>query len=114
MLLSLTSFIGFLVIIFSIIIILVIWLFGPKNQSLSTMHSKCNRDNSCGGDLTCDIISHRCKKQLGGDCSSDVDCQTGLYCNNWKCSSHAGELNFDQISDINPVKSSLKNKVHWE
>lgn len=71
------------------------------------IHSRCN--GSCSGDLTCDLHSKRCKKQLGGDCAMDVDCQTGLYCNNWKCSN---EKPFHNLST--EFKAKTDKKVHWE
>jgi hypothetical protein len=57
---------------------------------IPTLHAKCGESSSCGGELVCDRSSHRCKQSQGGNCSNDVDCIPGLYCNNWICSDHAG------------------------
>ena len=52
-----------------------------------TIHSRCGTNTSCGGDLTCDLHCRRCKKKSGGDCATDIDCEFGLHCHNWKCTS---------------------------
>jgi hypothetical protein len=63
------------------------FLFGDSldlGSNLPTMHSRC-QINTCGGDLVCDLNCNRCKKNLAGDCSTDIDCNSGLYCHNWQC-----------------------------
>lgn len=91
-------------IIFAIIFILTcVWIYTrviKKNNKNVTMHSRCNSDSPCNGELVCDQQCNRCKKPLNGICATDVDCETGLYCVGWKCS----ELE----------KKSNKNKrVRW-
>lgn len=84
------------------------WFYPPLPIDSLVIHSHCNKNNFCSGDLSCDPICKTCKKQLDGDCSSDVDCQTNLYCNNWKCS-------YIAPSDSLPSPlASTERKVHWE
>ena len=52
---------------------------------IPTLHAQCHPNKSCGGDMTCDITCHRCKQSVDGDCASDVDCEAGLQCREWKC-----------------------------
>lgn len=82
-------------IIIALIILAILWLtnslkpsnpIDPPDQIIPTIHSKCRRDSPCGGDLECDPDQLRCKKQKGGACANDIDCISGLYCNNWICS----------------------------
>lgn len=80
-----------------------------------TIHSSCSNNNSCGGDLICDIKCNRCKKKIGGNCSGDVDCETGLICHNWICTDkkpfhdNISSEAFDQLHSSN-IK---KKNVHW-
>lgn len=55
------------------------------SEHVPTLHSKCDINQHCGGDLICNKNCKRCKKQLGGDCSMDIDCDEGLKCHDWKC-----------------------------
>ncbi|CAH6420589.1 Hypothetical protein HVR_LOCUS1230 [uncultured virus] len=126
---------GVIVVLIAVIVLVLLWMFNRKDQNLSntnssitdefaTIHAHCHKDTSCGGDLTCDVTCHRCKKQVGGDCSGDVDCQTGLHCHNWKCTDPSHNLDFPKNSPIdNDNKDKLqshtnssnsKRKVHWK
>lgn len=100
-----------ILIIVAIIVILLLWYYIPKHEDVEypTMHARCNRSSSCGGDLVCDIQCNTCKKTQDGDCSSDVDCEFGLYCHNWKCTHIPGK------SEITETKQSgdTNKKVHW-
>lgn len=110
-----------LTIIFLIIIILyLLFLHNVSSQNNishqeeeeitpPTMHAKCYTNHGCGGDLTCDVVCSRCKKKIGGNCASDVDCETGLVCRSWKCSD-----NLDNLTDntIMSVKHSNKH-IQW-
>lgn len=60
---------------------------------IPTLHSKCDNNTSCGGDLICNKNCKRCKKKLGGDCSMDIDCDDGLKCYEWKCVSKKDKKN---------------------
>jgi len=84
-----------------------------------TLHAYCLKDpkcdgticvNDCGGDLICDKSLNRCKKKLGGDCSSTVDCENGLVCSNWICSHHTSDLSSTSPISISPDKK----QVHWD
>lgn len=79
-----------------IIIIIIVWIL-YQEKITPTMYSKCINNKECGGDLICDC--RRCKKQLGGDCAVDYDCETGLYCNNWICSEEP-EIRLDEIDHV--------------
>lgn len=117
--------VGIILIIISIIVLIFLswWYSDPPSESPNypTMHSRCRNDPSCdgttcvsqcGGDLTCDKICHRCKKTLGGTCSSTVDCETGLICHNWKCQSNNSPPNVD-IFPPDTSNSIDKKQVHW-
>lgn len=91
-----------------------------------TMHARCKKDNlsssypcdgalcvtQCGGDLVCDETCNRCKKMLGGSCSSNVDCETGLICHSWTCvpPSNITSSNNTLPSPINP---SSEKHIRW-
>jgi len=76
-----------LLILLAIIVIIILCFYNYNiDPNIPTIHAQCHENNSCGGDLTCDTICHRCKKKIGGNCAGDVDCETGLRCINWKCS----------------------------
>jgi hypothetical protein len=76
-----------------------------------TIHSKCNQNSSCGGDLVCDVGCNRCKKQLSGDCSNNVDCESGLICQNWKCVPIPdNSIPYDHIYDSNSHNTVLPLK----
>lgn len=122
--------IGIILIFIAIIFLLFFSLFyRPPPSDLSsnidsnstiypTLHAYCLKDpkcdgtvcvNDCGGDLICDKSINRCKKKLGGDCSSTVDCSNGLVCSNWVCSHH--DSNFTPIDSL-PL-SPDKKQVRW-
>lgn len=65
-----------------------------------TIHARCQSSLTCGGDMICDLNCHRCRKQLGGDCANDVDCEFGLRCRNWKC----GQDDPESSKTIEPAK----------
>ena len=107
-------------VIILIIVLLLLWwidrMYTEKNTPTSpdtsnvTIHSRCKENSACGGDLTCDNNCHRCKKRLNGDCASDVDCETGLVCHQWKCVPSNPNIPPIEIVD----KPSQKEKhVHW-
>lgn len=84
-----------------------------------TIHAYCQSDSACGGDLICDINCKRCKKKFGGNCSSNVDCEFGLDCYNWKCvptineqkqSENLTSMEINQSEENNLSKSS--NEKH--
>ena len=82
----------FLFIIIIIIFLIIIIKYTNKNiindhldENLPTLHSKCDKNEPCGGDLICNKNCKRCKQKLGGNCSMDIDCDEGLKCYDWKC-----------------------------
>lgn len=101
-------------------------LHPPADKTnIPTIHVYCSNSdqcngincvNDCGSDLVCDKISSRCKKTLGGNCSTDVDCKTGLVCRNWKCINDNIDVpteNFDIELNVNKKhnKSVKWNKI---
>jgi hypothetical protein len=73
------------------------------------LHSRC-KNSTCSGNLICDNITNRCKKQIGGDCSSNVDCQGDLICQNWVCTKNISPKSYT----LNPKhKRKSSKKVHW-
>jgi len=122
-----------LIMIAIIILVFLSWLVKPSipNQvdDYPTIHARCQKDKSCdgatcvtqcGGDLTCDKIFHRCKKKLGGSCSSNIDCETGLVCHTWKCVSDTNSpdnesdpkiLSNEPVSDL--TFHVEKKQVRW-
>lgn len=81
-----------ILLIIVVLLLLVLFFMSQFNTNLKepefpTIHSHCEKNSLCGGDLICDRSCNRCKKPIGGDCATDVDCQTGLHCSsNWTCS----------------------------
>ncbi len=104
-------FIGF-IIISIIIFVCLLYYNSPDTIDHPTMYSKCKIDSQCGGDLVCDC--NRCKKRLGGNCSSNSDCELDLICHNWLCSDPKDPKDSNKINpDINDIpKSSNNNKKH--
>ena len=114
--------IAIILIFISILVLsLLSWLYYKSPDIYPTIHSPCH-DNSlcdgvfcvrnCGGDLICDPVCHRCKKKLGGVCSSTVDCETGLICSNWICVSDDGVE--DDLSDPSfSISSPNQKHVRW-
>jgi len=89
-----------------------------------TIHARCRKDpkcdgttcvSDCGGDLTCDKICHRCKKKIHGSCSSDVDCETGLICHNWKCvpQKSTDNISIENLHDEVPNSFTDKKHIYW-
>lgn len=84
-----------------------------------TMHARCRSNSSCGGDLICDLNCRRCRKKLGGDCSSDIDCESGLHCYDWKCIPNPNFHPVINTSNLPPDNSDLNQnldtkEVHWD
>lgn len=116
-----------LIIIAIIVLFFLAWLATPVPlnhlDNYPTIHARCQKDNlcdgatcvtHCGGDLTCDNISHRCKKMLGGTCSSNVDCETGLLCHSWKCVSDTNSPdNYIEPEILSNAPISHKKHVRW-
>ena|SRR5438132_13196325 len=83
------------IIFFFMLIISFVFYFRMNHyhheENIPTLHAICSTNNYCGDDMTCDVSSKRkkegrCKKKVGGSCSSDVDCEQGLMCSKkWKC-----------------------------
>jgi hypothetical protein len=100
-----------ILILVAIVAIFLLWWFSnftPEVDDIEsefhpTIHARCQSNSTCGGDLICDLNCHRCRKQSGGDCANDVDCEFGLQCHDWKCS----PVDEPKISDA-PSKSSNK------
>lgn len=110
----------FLLLLIFFLLLLVFFIPPPDSPEIfPTLHSLCSSNQSlcdtfpcvtnCGGDLICDPLSSRCKKQLYGSCSSHVDCQSGLFCHNWVCSPHP----LSPTPDSPPPVSSHHKKVSW-
>lgn len=91
-----------------------------------TIHATCKDGVPCGGDLVCDINCKRCKKQIGGNCAHDVDCETGLRCYHWKCINsqntnsqdiNSQNINSQDIVSDNDISSSnnftSSSKISW-
>ena len=81
-----------------------------NDEVVPTLHAKCNEGLGCGGELVCDIGSHRCRQRQGGSCSDNVDCMAGLYCNNWVCSN---DDNHDTNSIDNRHDKKNNNHIKW-
>lgn len=101
-----------LIVMIIILIIAIIgiwwWQTNNKNQEkengeIPTIHSRC--DGKCGGDLICDKTCSRCKKEIGGDCSSNVDCRTGLVCHQWKCLPYHPSFSISQSQESSNTES---------
>jgi hypothetical protein len=78
--------------------------------AIPTIHSRCNQNSPCGGDLVCDLNCKRCKKKINGDCSADIDCESGLRCHNWKCSSNSIPID-PLISSLNISSSYISEEL---
>lgn len=101
-----------------LILLVLIWCLvtkfskPPDDIIYPTIHNRCTAESTCGGDLVCDLKTKRCKKSLGGDCSTSVDCETGLVCYNWTCVHDSIEWNNDH-NDNDKSKSKKKKSVKW-
>ena len=86
-------------------------------QNYPTIHARCQSHDMCGGDLTCDANCHRCRKKLGGDCANSNDCESGLHCQDWKCTNIPNLKNANNISDIKEPKvvkwNEEKNETYY-
>lgn len=80
-------------------------------ENTPILHSYCT-ENTCGGELVCDMVSHRCRKPEGSQCAGDVDCVSGLQCRNWRCVT-ADVLNTSTESEGEDVRKPSAKKVHW-
>lgn len=83
-----------------------------EQENYPTMHSACNINAPCGGDLVCD--KDRCKKGLDGDCSADNDCQVGLMCDNWICTNKHNDIKDINVDNIAVDKSPIISKIQWK
>lgn len=94
-------------------VLAIFWWISTSHiyNTLPTIHSKCKDTSSCGGDLICDTICHRCKKRIGGNCSSDIDCESGLLCKNWICVSSNNNISNDIA--LSPKSKHSSKRVHW-
>ena len=111
-----------MIIVIAIVVILVLWYYNtitsfahntsPESKNYPTIHERCHRDSTCGGDLSCDAECHRCKKLEGGDCASDVDCISGLKCQEWKCTTESAISTQVDIEPDDQKKS--EKKVQWD
>jgi hypothetical protein len=93
-----------------------------NSNNYPTMHARCRKDprcdgtvcvSDCGGDLICDTTCHRCKKKIGGNCSSTVDCETGLICDNWKCTPNSSSFDETPHQYSMTYINNDKKQVHW-
>lgn len=80
-----------------------------ESEPIPTMHARCQNATSCGGDLICDVHCHRCKKQIGGDCSSDIDCESNLRCQDWRCVNNLQEILLDSSNYESNYESNHKS-----
>ena len=101
-----------------LLLLLFIWWYSSeiKDSDISidipTIHAKCQKEGNCGDNLICDIECRRCKQKIGGACSSDVDCQSGLICSDWKCSDFKETIE-KKNTDILPTNDT-KKEVRWK
>lgn len=72
-----------------------------ENEEYPTMYSRCDINNKCGGNLVCD--AGRCRQKLGGNCAANLDCESGLVCNNWICTN----------PEVKTVRFKDKDEVHY-
>lgn len=102
-----------LLICLAIIVLVAMWYITPVeiDNVLPTMHVTCEDNISCGGDLVCDVKCKTCKQKLYGNCATDVDCETGLYCHNWKCVDIIMDLPIEEQSYKSPKKDGYH--VSW-
>jgi len=127
-----------ILIVIAILVLFILWWISGNETMLieidnyPTVHARCRSDSTCGGDLTCDLHCNRCRKKIGGDCSADNDCESGLICRNWKCStesnsaeSNSAEPNSNKSNTLEPntnksnnhivpSKQSTNKGVHWD
>lgn len=87
-------------------------------EDIPTIHARCRNDIPCGGDLICDLQCKRCKSQINGNCSGDVDCESGLQCHNWKCVPQESiAISEDQIIPIDQIdfkdEKISGTKIKW-
>lgn len=108
-----------ILIILAIIVLAILWWYsgapGTKDD-YPTMHARCKDGTKCGGDLICDNNCHRCKKRKGGACAGDVDCESGLICNNWICTSSEDVTIINDKNSKSNSSIEIKDKkgVRWD
>lgn len=98
-----------------IFIVLLLWWYIHPPEEIEfeqppTIHAKCQSNQGCGDSLVCDLNCHRCRKKIGGDCSNDVDCESGLKCHNWKCTDNT---HHSPIIDTKTKDKTTHKSVHW-
>jgi len=105
----------FILIIIAIVVLFVLWWYTTPSlqDNVPTLHARCKESSSCGGDLTCDLNCRRCKKQKDGHCATDVDCETGLTCQHWKCLPQQLPITSDLPTLVKNSTRSTR-KVHWD
>jgi hypothetical protein len=91
-------------------------------NNTGVMYSRCDESTDCGKILVCDITTHRCKKDMGGSCSTDMDCNGDLTCVNWVCQKNSNDnvqtandtikLN-DKVADEKKTYKNFKKHVNW-
>ena len=92
-----------------LLILLFIWWSPEISDDIPTIHAVCQTDKNCGSNLSCDTQFNRCKQKIEGPCSSDIDCESGLFCSNWKCSNFITDDN--DITTTNTMNA--KKEVRW-
>ena len=117
-----------IVVLCSILILFLGWWFSSKDVDESeetnypTVHARCRSDSTCGGDLICDMNCNRCRKKIGGNCSADMDCESGLRCREWKCTRVKELKELKELKESDEPKLEEHGKphindskgVHWD
>jgi hypothetical protein len=86
-------------------------LSDQEDPIVPTMHGPCT--TNCGTEtLICDPLCHRCRATLNAPCSSNIDCQSGLHCVQYKCVKEP-EVGMSNLL-IENRQSSTSKKVHWD
>lgn len=117
-----------ILILIGLIVVVYIWWTSPiplapqtndsqEDLPIPTMHSFCDPNRSCGGDLVCDSQCHRCKMKAGGDCAGDGDCDRNFRCHDWKCILIDNTFDSPIVSDPpmeQPPTSDHRKHIQWE
>lgn len=108
-----------IVVLCAILILFLGWWFSSKEgdeseePSYPTVHARCRSDSTCGGDLICDLNCNRCRKKIGGNCSADMDCESGLRCREWKCT-RTKEPDNPKLEEHSKSHIYDSKGVHWD